>query len=73
MNELPPRIPRAEAVGQIAILTRLYDIGQEVERVDADLAANQREYEELVERRHTLVSEDGRLRRKLMQLEEAAA
>lgn len=69
MSEMPPRIPRAEAVGRQSILTRLYDIGEEVNRVDDDLVANQREYEELSERRHTLVSEHDRLRRKLTQLE----
>jgi hypothetical protein len=31
-----------------------------------DLGANQREYDELSERRHVLVSEHDRLRRKLM-------
>lgn len=72
MSELPPRIPRAEAVGHRAILTRLYDIGEAVRRVDAELESNQREYEELSERRHNLVSEHDRLRRKLAQLEREA-
>jgi hypothetical protein len=68
---LPPRIPRAEAVGRLAISMRLYDIGQELERVNAELRANQREYDELSERSHFLVSEHDRLRRKLMLLDEA--
>jgi hypothetical protein len=66
---LPPRLPRAEAVGPHAITTRLWDIQQELERVDADLQANQREYDELAERSHFLVSEHDRLRRKLIQLD----
>ncbi len=71
MSELlPPRIPRAEAVGRARILTRLYDIEQELDRVNADVQANQREYEELSERSHFLVSEHDRLRRKLMFLDE---
>jgi chromosome segregation ATPase len=70
-DRLPPRIPRAEAVGHPAILTRLYDTHEEIGRVDEDLAANQREYEELSERRHALVSEHDRLRRKLVQLDQA--
>jgi regulator of replication initiation timing len=68
---LPPRIPRAEAVGRLAIATRLYDIEQELERVNDGLQANQREYNELVERNHFLVSEHDRLRRKLILLDEA--
>jgi regulator of replication initiation timing len=68
---LPPRIPRAEAVGRLAISTRLYDIGRALERVNADLRANQREYDELIERNHFLISEHDRLRRKLLLLDEA--
>jgi hypothetical protein len=68
---LPPRIPRAEAVGRLAISTRLYDIERALERVNADLRANQREYDELIERNHFLVSEHDRLRRKLLLLDEA--
>jgi regulator of replication initiation timing len=68
---LPPRIPRAEAVGRLAIATRLYDIEQELERVNAAVQANQREYDELSERNHFLVSEHDRLRRKLLLLDEA--
>jgi hypothetical protein len=68
---LPPRIPRAEAVGRLAITTRLYDIEQERERVKDALSANQREYDELIERNHFLVSEHDRLRRKLLLLDEA--
>jgi regulator of replication initiation timing len=68
---LPPRIPRAEAVGRLAIATRLYDIEQELERVKDALSANQREYDELIERNHFLVSEHDRLRRKLLLLDEA--
>jgi hypothetical protein len=51
----------------------MFDIEQALDRVDADLAANQREYDELSERRHLLVSEHDRLRRKLVALDEAAA
>ena len=72
-ERLPPRIPRAEAVGRRAILTRMYDVEQEVERVEADLRANHREYDELFERHHFLVSEHDRLRRKLMALDEVPA
>jgi hypothetical protein len=68
---LPPRIPRAEAVGRLAISTRLYDIERALERVNADLRANQREYDELIERNHFLVSEHDRLRRKVLLLDEA--
>ena len=68
---LPPRIPRAEAVGSLAVTTRLYDIERALERVNAALRANQREYDELVEQNHFLVSEHDRLRRKLMLLYEA--
>jgi hypothetical protein len=39
--------------------------------VNAALRANQREYDELVEQNHFLVSEHDRLRRKLMLLYEA--
>jgi regulator of replication initiation timing len=67
---LPPRIPRAEAVGRHMIATRLYDVEQELDRVNAEVQANQREYEELVERSHFLVSEHDRLRRKLLLLDE---
>jgi regulator of replication initiation timing len=69
-DRLPPRIPRGEAVGRVAILTRLYDIEQELERVAADIKANQREYDELIERNHFLVSEHDRTRRKLMYLDD---
>jgi regulator of replication initiation timing len=69
-RELPPRIPRAEAVGLPAITTRLYDIEQALERVNEEVEANQREYDELVERNHELVSEHDRLRRKLLFLKE---
>jgi hypothetical protein len=62
---LPPRIPRGEAVGRPAILTRLYDIEQELGRVADELEANGREYEQLIERNHFLVSEHERLTRKL--------
>jgi hypothetical protein len=72
-DRIPPRVPRAEAVGRGAIRTRMFDIEQEVDRLDADLAANQREYDELFERRHFLVSEHDRLRRKLVALDEVAA
>jgi hypothetical protein len=70
-DPLPPRIPRAEAVGRLAISTRLYDIQQELERVKDALDANQREYDELLERNHFLVSEHDRLRRKLLLLGDA--
>jgi regulator of replication initiation timing len=74
VNEpLPPRVPRAEAVGRLAISTRLYDVEQELERVNTELRANQREYDELIERSHFLVSEHDRLRRKLLFLDEATA
>jgi cell division protein FtsB len=69
---LLPRIPRGEAVGRHAIITRLYDIEQDLERVNADIQANQREYDVLFERSHFLVSEHDRTRRKLMYLSEAA-
>jgi regulator of replication initiation timing len=69
---LPPRIPRSEAVGRDSILTRLYDVEAEVERVKADIEANTREYNELAGRNHDLISEHDRLRRKLMFLDEAA-
>jgi hypothetical protein len=39
--------------------------------VNADLRANQREYDELIERNHFLISEHDRLRRKLLLLDEA--
>jgi hypothetical protein len=68
---LPPRIPRAEAVGRHAIATRLYDIERELDRVNAALQANQREYDELAEQSHFLLSEHDRLRRKLLLLDEA--
>jgi hypothetical protein len=67
---LPPRVPRAEAVGRLAIATRLYDVEQELERVNDGLRANQREYDELSDRHHDLVSEHDRLRRKLLLLDE---
>jgi cell division protein FtsB len=67
---LPPRIPRAEAVGRHTIAARLYDVEQDLDRVNADLQANQREYDELAERQHFLVSEHDRLRRKLLLLDE---
>jgi regulator of replication initiation timing len=70
---LPPRIPRAEAVGRYGITARLYDVEQELDRVNAELQANQREYDELVERQHFLVSEHDRLRRKLLQLDAVVA
>jgi hypothetical protein len=54
-DPLPPRIPR--------------EIEQAVERVDGELDANQREYDELAERRHFLASEHERLRRKLLLLD----
>jgi hypothetical protein len=41
--------------------------------VNAALQANQREYEELVQQSHFLVSEHDRLRRKLLLLDEAIA
>ena len=69
---LPPRIPRAEAVGRVAIRTRLYDIEQELERVRTDIDSNQREYDALIERNHFLVSEQDRLEHKLAYLEVAA-
>ena len=69
-RELPPRIPRAEAVGLPAITTRLWDIEQALDRVNAAIEANQREYEELYEQNHFLVSEHDRLRRKLLLLDE---
>lgn len=72
-EHLPPRIPRGEAVGRYAITARIYDVEQELDRVRADLQANEREYGELVERNHFLVSEHDRLRRKLMFLDEAIA
>jgi regulator of replication initiation timing len=70
---LPPRIPRAEAVGRSSISTRLWDIEQELDRVNVDIKANQREYDGLIERNHSLVSEHDRLRRKLMFLNEEVA
>ncbi len=70
---IPPRVPRAEAVGRYAIRARMYDIEQELGRVHADLDANQREYDELFERQHFLVSEHDRLRRKLTALDGEAA
>jgi regulator of replication initiation timing len=74
VNEpLPPRIPRGEAVGRLAISTRLYDVERELDRVNAALQANQREYDELVQQNHFLVSEHDRLRRKLLLLDEAIA
>jgi cell division protein FtsB len=72
-ERLPPRIPRGEAVGYYAIRARLFDIEQQVGRVNDEVAANQREYDELRERLHFLVSEHDRLRRKLMYLDEGAA
>ena len=51
----------------------MYDIEQELGRVHADLDANQREYDELFERQHFLVSEHDRLRRKLTALDGEAA
>jgi hypothetical protein len=65
VSDLPPRIPRAEAVGRTAILSRIYDIEAELERVQDDIRANLREYDVLYEREHWLVSEHDRLRRKL--------
>jgi regulator of replication initiation timing len=50
---------------------RLYDIERALERVNADLRANQREYDELIEQNHFLVSEHDRLRRKLLFLDDA--
>ena len=47
-EHLPPRIPRGEAVGRYAITARIYDVEQELDRVRADLQANEREYGELV-------------------------
>jgi regulator of replication initiation timing len=70
---LPPRIPRGDAVGRRAIAERMYDIEQELERVLADLEANQREYDGLAERNHFLVSEHERLRRKLRLLDQGCA
>jgi regulator of replication initiation timing len=67
---LPPRIPRAEAVGRDTIAMRLYDVERELDRVKDALSANQREYDELIERNHFLVSEHDRLRRKLVLLDE---
>lgn len=67
---LPPRIPRAEAVGRHMFAARLYDVERELGRVNAELQANQREYDELVERSHFLVSEHDRLRRKPVLLDE---
>jgi regulator of replication initiation timing len=49
----------------------VYDIERALERVNADLRANQREYDELIERNHFLFSEHDRLRRKLLLLDEA--
>jgi regulator of replication initiation timing len=72
-DPLPPRIPRAEAIGRHKIATRLWDIEQDLERVNAQLQANQREYDELIERNHFLVSEHDRLRRKLLLLDEVGA
>ena len=69
MPELVPRIPRAEAVGPAQILGRLRVIEGQLERVQDGLRANFREYEELAEREHFLVSEHERLRRKLSQLD----
>jgi hypothetical protein len=70
---LPPRIPRGEAVGAWAIRTRLYDVEQELDRVNVDIQANQREYDALSDRAHELVSEHERLRRKLLLLDEVRA
>jgi hypothetical protein len=66
---LPPRIPRAEAVGRQAIRIRLFDVEQELDRVQDDIRANLCEYDELYEREHFLVSEHDRLRRKLILLD----
>jgi regulator of replication initiation timing len=66
---LPPRVPRAEAVGRTSIRARMYDIERELGRVGEQLEANGREYDELVERNHFLVSEHDRLRRKLALLD----
>jgi hypothetical protein len=52
---------------------RLYDVEQELDRVNVELRANQREYDELAERGHFLVSEHERLRRKLLLLGEVTA
>jgi hypothetical protein len=64
-QSLPPRIPRAEAVSEQAIRTRLWDIEQELGRIKDDFDANQREYETLLEKNHFLVSEHRRLMTKL--------
>jgi len=67
---LPPRIPRGEAVGERAIRTRLYDIEQEIDRLNEDFASNQREYETLLDKNHILRSEHDRLWRKLNKYED---
>jgi hypothetical protein len=68
-SKLAPRIPRSEAVGHYSIEARLYDVEEELDRVDSDLAACVREYRTLDERRHFLVSEHVRLCAKLALLE----
>jgi hypothetical protein len=61
VSELPPRIPRGEAVGRSNVLARMFEIERRLEGVQADLEGNEREYNELFERQHFLVSEHDRL------------
>lgn len=37
MRELPPRVPRGEAVGELRIRMRLHDVGNELEAVQDEL------------------------------------
>jgi hypothetical protein len=68
-RQLPPRIPRAEAIwhngDSTLIETRMYDIQQENVRVLEDIEACEREHQRLVERNHELVSEYEKLYVKL--------
>jgi regulator of replication initiation timing len=68
---LPPRIPRAEAIGPSAIRTRLYDIEQENDRVLADIESCNNDLKTLLERNRDLVAEHEKLARKLMLWEDS--
>ena len=57
-----PVIPLAEAVGEDAMLARIRELEHRHDRLIEELRANQREYEELKQREHFLVSEHERLR-----------
>lgn len=65
-EQIPPRIPRAEAIGPDAIRARMYDIAEENERVLADIESCDSDRKALVERNRDLVAEYERLNRKLM-------